>query len=83
MNSGRHQQLREGTEEGGCLQKRLRKNNQRSRIGREYGQRIYEQSFKCSKWRKRSLLSHAQRCQNKKEKVYPLDLSGSPFGDLD
>lgn len=26
---------------------------------------------------------HMLRRQNKKEKVYPLDLSGSPFGDLD
>lgn len=29
------------------------------------------------------ITAHAQRHQNKKEKVYPWDLSGSPFGDLD
>lgn len=47
MHPGRHQQFRVGTEEGDCLQKRLRRNNQRSsRTGREFGQRIYEESFK-------------------------------------
>lgn len=37
MNSGRHQQLRVGTEEEDYLQERLRRNNQRSsRTGREF-----------------------------------------------
>lgn len=81
MNAGGYQLLSVGTGKGDCLQKKLRRNNQRSRrrTGRDLGQRIYEESFKCSKWRTRSLLPNAS--ETSKKEVYPLDLSVL-FGDL-
>lgn len=79
MNPDKHQYLRVGTGKVDCLQKRLRRDNQRSRrTGREFEQRINE---KREFQHEISILPNVS--ERSKKEVYPLDLLVTLLSGLD